>query len=145
MSAKGYDVTPTRPSAALRGASIVVAATTSAVPVFANEDLEPGTHVNAVGSYRPERAEVPAATVARARVVVETLESPWSEAGELIQPRDASLVDADHVWAELRERARIAGLRTEEPDAITLFKSVGHVALDLAALEVALARLDTRA
>jgi alanine dehydrogenase len=81
----------------------------------------------------------------RARVVVETLESAWSEAGDLIQPRDAGLIGADHVWAELHERTRIEALRAAEPDAITLFKSVGHVALDLAALEVALARLDTSA
>jgi ornithine cyclodeaminase len=143
MSAKGFAVTPTDASAAVHGASIVVATTTSPTPVFADSDLAPGTHINAVGSYRPERAEVPAATVARARVVVETLESAWSEAGDLIQPCDAGLIGPDHVWAELHEHDRIAQLRTAEPDAITLFKSVGHVALDLAAVEVALAQLHT--
>jgi alanine dehydrogenase len=143
MSAKGFDVTPSDASAALQGASIIVATTTSPTPVFADKDLAPGTHINAVGSYRPERAEVPAATVARARVVVETLESAWSEGGDLIQPRDAGLIGPDHVWAELHEHGRIAQLRTAEPEAITLFKSVGHVALDLAAVEVALAHLHT--
>jgi ornithine cyclodeaminase/alanine dehydrogenase-like protein (mu-crystallin family) len=55
----------------------------------------------------------------------------------LIQPRDAGLIDESHVLAEFHERERIAGIRREAPDAVTLFKSVGHVALDLAALEVA--------
>jgi ornithine cyclodeaminase/alanine dehydrogenase-like protein (mu-crystallin family) len=141
LSTRGHDVVATDARTALRGASIVVTATTSATPVFADEDLAPGTHVNAMGSYRPERAEIPAKTVARARVVVETLETAWSEAGDLIQACEVGLIDERHVWAELHERERIAALRAEEPDAITLFKSVGHVALDLAALDLALAQL----
>lgn len=116
--------------------------TTAETPVFADGDLEPGTHVNAMGSYKPDRAEIPAATVVRSRVVVETRKSAWREAGDLIQPRDAGLIDETHVIAELHERERIAAIRNGEPDAVTLFKSVGHVALDLAALEVALTQLD---
>jgi len=145
LTERGFDVDATDARSAVRGASIVVAATTSTTPVFADEDVGLGTHVNAIGSYRPQRAEVPAATVARARVVVETRESAWSEAGDLIQPRDAGLIGEDHVWAEIREHDRIAALRAAEPDAITLFKSVGHVALDIAALEVARANLHVAA
>jgi alanine dehydrogenase len=138
MTARGYDVVPTDAATAVRGASIVVTATTSRTPVFADTDVEPGTHINAMGSYRPERAEIPAETVRRARVVVETRESAWEEAGDLIQPRDAGLIDESHVLAELHEQQTLAGLRAELPDSITLFKSVGHVALDLAALALAL-------
>ena len=141
MHARGYPVRAAEPREALKGAAIVVTATTSAEPVFDDADLEPGTHINAMGSYRPERAEVPGATVARARVVVETRESAWHEAGDLIRPRLQGLIGEEHVYAELAERERIAALRAEEPQAVTLFKSVGHVALDLAALEVARAGL----
>ena len=74
------------PDTAVRGADIVVTATTAKVPVFDDADVAPGTHINAIGSYRPERAEVPAATVARSVVVVETREAAWHEAGDLIQP-----------------------------------------------------------
>lgn len=145
MAARGFDVTLTTPERALRGAELVVTATTSATPVFADNGIEPGTHINAMGSYRPERAEIPAATVARARVVVETRESAWLEAGDLIQPRDAGAIDDAHVVAELHEHDLIAAVRISEPDAVTLFKSVGHVALDLAAVDVALATLDAAA
>jgi ornithine cyclodeaminase len=142
MSSRGYAAQATDGHSAMLGADIVVAVTTSEKPVFADEDVEPGLHINAMGSYRADRAEVPAATVARARVIVETKETAWHEAGDLIQPRDAGLIDESHVYAELHERERIAALRAAEPDAITLFKSVGHVALDLAALEVGLAQLE---
>lgn len=138
MNARGYEVVATDARTAMRGASIVVAATTSGTPVFSDADVAPGTHINAMGSYRPERAEVPAETVRRALVVVETRESAWEEAGDLIQPREARMIDESHVCAELHEREKIANLRAQLPDAITLFKSVGHVALDLAALAVAL-------
>jgi ornithine cyclodeaminase len=134
---RGWDVTPTDPHAAVRGADIVVTATTAEAPVFDDADVGPGTHVNAIGSYRPERAEVPAATVARAVVVVETREAAWHEAGDLIQPRDAGLIDEAHVYAELHEREKLEGVRERDPEAVTLFKSVGHVALDLAAVETA--------
>ncbi len=142
LSSRGYAARATDGHAAMRGADIVVAVTTSSTPVFADEDAEAGLHINAMGSYRAQRAEVPAATVTRARVIVETKETAWHEAGDLIQPRDAGLIDESHVYAELHERDRIARLRAAEPDAITLFKSVGHVALDLAALEVGLAQLE---
>jgi alanine dehydrogenase len=138
MAARGYSLEPSDRAAALAGADIVVTVTTSADPVFTDEDLEPGVHVNAMGSYRPERAEVPAETVARARVVVEARDSAWKEAGDLIRARAAGLIDERHVYAELHEREALAALRGVEPDAVTLFKSVGHVALDLAALDVCL-------
>jgi ornithine cyclodeaminase len=141
LAARGHDVRLCGPAEALRGARIVVTATTSPQPVLADADVEPGTHINAMGSYRPERAEIPAATVARSRVVVETRASAWHEAGDLIQPRDAGLIGEEHVVAELHERERIETIRPADPKGVTLFKSVGHVALDLAALEVVLARL----
>jgi alanine dehydrogenase len=141
MAGRGHELAAADRDEALAGADIIVTVTTSSEPVFADADVAPGVHINAMGSYRPERAEVPAATVARARVVVETREGAWHEAGDLIRARAAGLIDEDHVYAELQERGRLAALRAEEPDAVTLFKSVGHVALDLAALEVCLGGL----
>lgn len=142
MALRGFDVALVDPEQALRRAGIVVTATTSPQPVLADAHIEPGTHINAMGSYKPERAEIPAATVVRSRVVVETRESAWHEAGDLIQPRDAGLICDDHVLAEIHEHERIMAIRSADPEGVTLFKSVGHVALDLAALEVALAQLD---
>lgn len=142
MADRGFDVSLGDPEEALKGAHIIVTATTSTMPVLADADVEPGTHINAMGSYKPERAEIPAATVVRASVVVETRASAWHEAGDLIQPRDAGLIGDDHVLAEIHEHDRIMAIRAADPDGVTLFKSVGHVALDLAALEVALKQLD---
>jgi ornithine cyclodeaminase len=145
LSGRGYRLEPSDAEQALDGAELIVTVTTSPLPLFADADVGPGVHINAMGSYRPERAEIPAATVARARVVVETRAGAWEEAGDLIQARDAGLIDETHIEAELHERERIAALRADAPEALTLFKSVGHVALDLAALEVCLDSLATPA
>jgi len=49
-------------------------------------DLKPGAHVSAIGSYMPEMQEVPAETVARALVVVDSRSAALAETGDLIQP-----------------------------------------------------------
>jgi ornithine cyclodeaminase/alanine dehydrogenase-like protein (mu-crystallin family) len=125
---------------ALAEADIVCTATSAATPLFADAALRPGTHINGVGSYQPSMAEVPAATVARARVVVDQTAAAWAEAGDLIQARDAGLITPDHVLGELGAVAagRLSG-RTS-PDEVTFFKSVGNAVQDVAVASLALAR-----
>lgn len=120
------------PSEALRGADIVITATTSSTPLFSGGDLEPGTHINAIGAYAPSMREVDSATVQRARVVVDTREGAAAEAGDLIIPMREGVIAIDHIRAELGElvSGAVAGRTSEEE--ITLFKSVGHAAQDVA-------------
>ncbi len=80
---------------------IICATTNSKTVVFDDQDLSPGVHINAVGSYTPHAREIPVETVARAAVYVDSREAAWSEAGDLIQPLEAVLITRDHVRAEL--------------------------------------------
>ena len=128
----GLDVEPASSPEALREADIVCTATTAAAPVFADADLKPGAHINAVGSYKPHVREIPGETVERAVLFVDERRSCLEEAGDLIIPIRQGLIDEDHIRAEIGEV--LAGLkpgRTSE-DEITLFKSVGNAILDLA-------------
>jgi ornithine cyclodeaminase len=124
---------------ALNGADIVCTTTTSATPVFAAADIQPGMHINAVGSYKPEAAEVPPETVGRSRVVVDSRDAAWVEAGDLIQPLRAGLIGKDHIHAELGEI--VLGLRPGRTNTqeITFFKSVGIAVQDAFAARVAVA------
>ncbi|NJK81949.1 MAG: ornithine cyclodeaminase family protein [Chloroflexaceae bacterium] len=88
-------------AAALRGADVVCCATGATVPLFDAADIQPGTHINAIGSHDPRMAEVPAATVARARVVVDEHAAARAEAGDILQAEAAGLIDAGHVLGEL--------------------------------------------
>lgn len=123
---------------ALRGADIVCATTTSAEPIFDDEDLEPGTHLNAVGSYKPHVREVPGATVARSLVVVDSREAAWEEAGDLIIPLQAGLISRDHIHAEVGELVLGRRPGRANPGQITFFKSVGVAVQDAAAARTAL-------
>ncbi len=118
---------------AVREADIICATTTSSTPVFDDRDLKPGVHINAVGSFTPDAREIPGATVARAWVVVDDREAAWAEAGDLIQARNARLIDDDHVRAELGDIVLDSGLRPSDPGRPTLFKSVGVAVQDAVA------------
>jgi ornithine cyclodeaminase/alanine dehydrogenase-like protein (mu-crystallin family) len=125
---------------ALAEADVICTATASSVPLFADGDVRPGAHLNAIGAYRPAMREIPGETVARARVVVDARAAAWAEAGELVLARDEGLIGADHVAAELGEIALGRATGRTDPDQITLFKSVGNAAQDAAAAQAAYAR-----
>ena len=111
-------------------ADIVCTCTTSDVPLFDGGLLAPGAHVNAVGSYQPSARELDTVAMARARVVVETREAAFAEAGELCIPIGDGAFGRDHVRADLAQVVHGAEVRTS-PDDITVFKSVGLAFEDL--------------
>ena len=137
----GIHVTAADDPQELREADIVCTATTSLTPVFLAEYLSCGTHINGIGSYRPDMTEIPAETVARATVVVDQREACLREAGDLIVPIQKGQFDASHIHAELGEilMGRASG-RTNDTE-ITFFKSVGNAIQDL----VVASFLETRA
>jgi ornithine cyclodeaminase/alanine dehydrogenase len=116
--------------AAVTGADVITCATTSTRPVFSGRDLAPGAHVDAVGAFRPATREVDTLTIRKSRVVVDTYEGAWEEAGDLLIPIKAGAITRRHVRAELAEL--VAGVRPgrTSPRDITLFKSVGFAPED---------------
>jgi ornithine cyclodeaminase/alanine dehydrogenase-like protein (mu-crystallin family) len=111
-------------------ADIVCTCTTSDVPLFDGGMLAPGTHVNAVGSYRPAARELDTVAMTRARVVVETRDAAFEEAGELCIPIGEGVFGRDHVVADLAQVVHGTEVRTSADD-ITIFKSVGLAFEDL--------------
>lgn len=127
------------PAEALRGADIVCATTSAASPLFEDADLADGTHINAIGSYKPDVCEIPAGTVVRACVFVDSRHAAWDEAGDLIQPLKAGLITRDHIVAEIGEIVAGTKLGRTSDAAVTFFKSVGMAVQDAIAARVALA------
>src|SRR5256884_4163713 len=125
------------PRSAVSGADIVTCATTSPTPLFAGADLRAGTHVDAVGSFRPETREVDSETVRRARVVVDAYTAALVEAGDLLIPLGEGAIAREHVVAELAEL--VAGNRPgrTSPAQVTLFKSGGFALEGLATATLA--------
>lgn len=127
---------------AVSEADIICCATVSETPVFDSQDLKPGVHINAVGSYKPHVQEVPEEMVLRSRLFVDHRVSALEETGDLIIPINKGLMTEDHIVAEIGEVAagKISG-RTSDHE-ITFFKSVGVAVQDLAAAAVILKRAE---
>ncbi len=102
---------------AVRGADVIVVATTSQTPVLLGEWLSAGTHINAVGAPRPTWRELDDAVLRTARIYVESREAATRESGDVIA--------AGQVYAEIGEVVTGAKRGRESAGEITLFKSVG--------------------
>jgi ornithine cyclodeaminase len=127
---------------AVAQADVICTATTSSTPVFADEALAEGVHINAIGAYTPEMQEIDPATVARARIFVDSRRAALAEAGDLIQPIRQGLISEADIFAELGEV--VAGTRPGRTGAaqITLFKSVGLAVQDAVAAGAILRRAE---
>jgi len=126
------------PSEAVRQADVICTATTSTSPVFDDADVQPGTHINAIGAYTPQMQEIPPETVLRARVVIDHREASLAEAGDLLIPLQQGLMTEDHIYAEVGEIAAGRKPGRASLEEITLFKSVGVAVQDVAAASAVL-------
>jgi ornithine cyclodeaminase/alanine dehydrogenase len=115
---------------AVAGADIVLAAVKSAEPVLFGRWLRPGMHVNSVGTARRDQREIDQDTFERsARIVVDTREGVFGEAGDAFAAKD---VVARKDVRELSELVSGAAPGRTDPGEITLFKSVGTGIQDIA-------------
>jgi ornithine cyclodeaminase/alanine dehydrogenase-like protein (mu-crystallin family) len=122
--------------AAVRGADVVLTATSSREPVLERQWLAPGAHVNAVGASMPAARELDVETVAASALFVDSRESLRNEAGEFrLAVQEGAIAGEDHVRAELGEV--LAGMQPgrQSPGELTLFRSLGLAVEDLAAAE----------
>jgi ornithine cyclodeaminase len=128
------------PSEALEEADIVCTATTSMEPVFEDQDLCPGVHINGIGSYTPEMQEVPGQTVVRSKLVVDSLSASLAEAGDLIIPLQNKILEESDIHGEIGQVA-VDDIPGRESDSeMTFFKSVGLAVQDVATATLALQR-----
>jgi ornithine cyclodeaminase len=123
--------------AAIKQADIVSSATLATTPLIAGAALLPGMHVDLIGAFRPQMSEADGLAFKRARVFVDTHEGALSEAGDLLQAIAGGHIAADDIEGDLA--ALCSGThagRSNDRDAITLFKSVGTALEDLATAEL---------
>ena len=119
-------------------ADIIACATTSAVPPFPGKSVRPGTHINAIGSYTPDRRELDETLLLRAsKVVVDSREAVLAEAGDFLIPMRNGVFGSDIIGAEIGEVLLGKKPARESPDEITIYKAVGMAALDLVAAKTA--------
>jgi len=113
---------------AVRGADVIVVATSATTPVLLGEWLSPGAHINAVGATRPDWRELDDEALRKARIYVEWRDSATKESGDIIA--------AGNVFAEIGEVVAGAKEGRTSSEEITLFKSVGVAVEDIVAADL---------
>ncbi|MEQ1949774.1 MAG: ornithine cyclodeaminase family protein, partial [Bryobacteraceae bacterium] len=103
---------------AVSGADIVVTATFAGDPVVESAWIKDGAHVNAMGSNRANRREIPSDLVARANLIAcDSIEQAKIEAGDLI------MAPVDWNDPRIVELSAIEQRPTGNP--VTIFESLG--------------------
>jgi len=110
---------------------VICTATTSPIPVFNNEFISSGTHINAIGSYQKNKREIPSSTVKRAKLFVDSKDACLTEAGDLIIPMNEGIITKEKEITEIGELLLGVKEGRKSREDITLFKSVGNAAQDL--------------
>ena len=113
---------------AVRGADIVVVATTSKTPVLKGAWLSEGAHVNAVGASRPDWRELDDEVLARSKVFVDSREACSRESGDVIA--------GGKIAAEIGAVVSGTAPGRVSPEEITLFKSVGVAVEDVVSADL---------
>ena len=120
---------------AVRGADIVVTATSSREPVIRREWIADGVHINAVGSSIAAARELDGATVAAASLFVDRRESTDNESGDYLSALREGAIGDDHIRGEIGDILIGRSSGRTSPGEITLFKSLGLAVEDLASAE----------
>ena len=129
---------------AVRAADVVCCATTAVAPVLDAAWVRPGTHVNGIGAFRIGMVELPAGLFGRGELVaVDARRAALAEAGDVVAAIEGGPISE----SDLVEIGSVPGdyARRRDPDAITIFKSVGLAIQDAAAAELIAGRLLARA
>ena len=105
----------------VRRSDVIVTATTSKTPVFHGDAVAEGSHVIAIGAYRPDAREVDSSLASRASIFVDSREAALEEAGDILIPLSEGKLPRDPI------RARALGARPRQEEGEDL--AVGGHAL----------------
>lgn len=130
----------TSAEAAVAEADIVVTATPAKEPFLSLSMLRPGQHVNAVGASVAFMQEMTPDIVAGTRFVTDYRPSLEPQAAEVIAARKAGLIGPDHDIPEIGEIIAGAKPGRRAAEEITVYRSLGIAAQDLAAAHAILAK-----
>jgi thiomorpholine-carboxylate dehydrogenase len=121
--AASHGARATDAESAVRGADVIVTATSSRDPVLKGAWLKPGAHVNAVGACLPSWRELDDAVFAGSTLIVDSRAAALEESGDVI-------LSGAQIFAEAGEL--FAGNKSVPRAATTVFKSLGLAVEDIA-------------
>jgi ornithine cyclodeaminase/alanine dehydrogenase-like protein (mu-crystallin family) len=108
--------------AAVKGADVVVVATSATEPVLKGQWLKPGAHVNSVGAPRPTWRELDD-DVMKNLIIVDSREAALKESGDIILSQAKIFAEAGEIFS---------GIKKADRQQTTIFKSLGLAVEDIA-------------
>lgn len=117
---------------AVRGADLIVTATSSLEPVIDKDWISAGAHINAIGTHSPNSREIDSSTMAAARIFVDRRESALNESGDYLLAAKEGVVTPESIIGEIGELLTGSKSGRTSPGEITLFKSLGLAIEDVA-------------
>ena len=121
--------------AAVADADIVCTVSAAKEPILLGRWVKPGAHVNVVGSGFAGPTEVDDDLVAGSRFIADSREGVLAQGAEFLKAKAAGRVGDDHVVGEIGQvlDGRLEG--RQSADQVTVYKSLGHIVQDLAAVQ----------
>lgn len=115
---------------ALGTAEIVAGTTMAKEPWLRGDWLQPGTHIDLIGAFRPDMREADDATLRRARLFCDARATTLHHIGEFRDPLARGVISEADVVADFYDIAAGRFVR-DSADEITLCKNGGGAHLDL--------------
>lgn len=113
------------PEDIVKESDIIITATTAKTPIFDGNLVNQGTHLNLIGSFKPDVREVDEVLIRKSKIVVDQRSAALEEAGDIIIPIKAGIITEEDIYAELGELVTGTKPGRTSHSEITLFKSVG--------------------
>lgn len=116
---------------AIRESDIITSVTTAKSSTFNGEWVKKGAHVNGVGSYTPEMAEIDSSLILRADKIYYDTKDAIVESGDFVQMIENGIFTEESVTGELGQLLLEITPGRETDDEITFFETTGNAVLDI--------------
>lgn len=115
----------------VKDADIICTVTPSKEAYLNKEWVKKGTHINAVGTFSPDKREVTSELIAACRLYADQVEALKRESGEYLVPLAEKLITEDHVVGSIGEVLLGKAPGRQSEDEITIFDALGLAVEDV--------------
>lgn len=117
----------------IKKSDIITSVTTARNKTFNGEWVKKGTHVNGVGSYTPEMAEIDSELIFKSDKIYIDTKDAIVESGDFVQIVESGDFNIEKVTGELGELILGKTPGRENDEEITFFETTGNAVLDIMA------------
>lgn len=112
---------------------IISCATLSATPLVLGKYIQPGQHIDLVGSYKKDTREADNQVITKSKIYLDSYLGGLKESGDIAIPLSTGIISENDIQADLFELCQSKNEGRKNDREITIFKSVGHALEDLVA------------